>query len=369
MFKRLALIPILVSCLIAPGIPVGHAYEEGQYWNDYSVVGLEGYTTGPRSFTVEVDGPLPVCSMTYNGTQLTSVPWTFTYYPTTLNRVQFPWLSTQVDIELCSGEKDFVSLDPEIPFRFLGRIVAKSGFIAFNEKPSVENQTSEVAVVTVTDKNGKVVFTDTAQPNSTVTVKLPDSKRTERYTVKATSESGVSMSSIFARPKGWSLSLGAATIEPCSQVTWAYDASRAPQGAKTFKKDIVASLDILSKETGLTFLETGKFADAQLRYSWESMIPAGMGGTDGSIAFNPKSSWVLERHAGFKPFKPYGTGTRKYFSGPSGRGWLIVHETMHALGFDHVDNPKSIMAPINRGQGKFTRDDRDGLHTMYRSHC
>jgi hypothetical protein len=48
-----------------------------------------------------------------------------------------------------------------------------------------------------------------------------------------------------------------------------------------------------------------------------------------------------------------------------GRGWLVVHETMHAIGMDHVNDVTAIMNPIAGEATALNGGDLDGLHTMY----
>lgn len=352
---------------VAVSASSAQAYESWQDWNNYSVTGLDGYTIASRPFTVQVDGPNQVCSMEFAGTTLTAAPWTFTLDINKTNRWDSP--PNTVQIEECDGGSDTVRFRPDIPFAFGGRIVSDGGSSYGSSDPKVTNRTKETATVTVTDRTGKAITSGSIEPGATFTFALPDNGTTERYTATATTASGASMTSAYTKAHGWGLMLGEATIAPCTTVTWAYDASKQPAKAKTFKKDIEASLAILSKETGLTFAETQDYGNAQLRYDWDRIASAGLGGTDGQVTISTTSDWPTDKYAGFKPFKPYSKGNYHYTSGPAGRGWLIVHETMHALGFDHVDDQKSIMAPVNRGQGKFTSGDLEGLHTVYRSAC
>lgn len=40
---------------------------------------------------------------------------------------------------------------------------------------------------------------------------------------------------------------------------------------------------------------------------------------------------------------------------------LVLHETLHAMGLDHVDNPDSIMYPVSKGTTAFSLDDLSGI--------
>jgi hypothetical protein len=48
-----------------------------------------------------------------------------------------------------------------------------------------------------------------------------------------------------------------------------------------------------------------------------------------------------------------------------GRQWLIVHETMHALGFDHSLEVKSVMSAINSGESGLAKEDLFALNYFY----
>lgn len=40
---------------------------------------------------------------------------------------------------------------------------------------------------------------------------------------------------------------------------------------------------------------------------------------------------------------------------------LVMHETLHAMGLEHVDSPESIMYPVVTGQTAFSLDDLSGI--------
>ena len=337
--------------------------------NYYRVDITDEYITNTTPFTVNVNGDTPVCSMDFQGQSLTAAPWAFTYNPT-YAQVQSKYFYDEkfVNVHLCDGSTEKRFIYANVPFEFPTPFTA-----GVETVPTVVNNTEEAATVTVVNEAGVTVYSETVQPMSELQLSIPINKtKTLKYTVTVTVPSGVSMSTVYTvGRKGWGLMSGSTTqtFTPCSTVTWAYDKSLQPKGAKTFEKDIVTSLKRLSKETGLTFVKIDDYANADIRYSFDSIGSAGLGGPAGDVTFSTTTNWVMERYAGFKPFKPHVKKGYRYYSGPAGRGWLIIHETMHVLGFDHVDNDNSVMAPVNQGQGKWTAADLDGLHTFYRDAC
>jgi hypothetical protein len=152
----------------------------------------------------------------------------------------------------------------------------------------------------------------------------------------------------------------------CGNVTWNYDPTGANPKAKTIRKDIRRSLAILQAKAGITFTEVADPAKALLTYSWKdfgSSSPAATGGyswssnspATGSVEINTRNYWPTDQYAGERPGR----------YGPAGRVWLLVHETMHTMGFGHVPDAASVMAPTNRGQAGFTRGDLAGFAALY----
>jgi hypothetical protein len=170
----------------------------------------------------------------------------------------------------------------------------------------------------------------------------------------------------WVQPAGWQPYGGGATYVPCSTVLWFYDRSLEPAGAVGMHDEVVAGLAMLAAQTGLTFTETPDRSQAGLVYDWgdlESRYPgaAGIGGRVGdlgTVTFSVTHWWPTDQWPGF------GVVTQPDGTYAVGRGWLVVHETMHALGFDHVNDVTSVMNPVG-GATAFNAGDLDGLHTMY----
>jgi hypothetical protein len=170
----------------------------------------------------------------------------------------------------------------------------------------------------------------------------------------------------WAQPTGWSYFGRGATYVPCSTVLWYYDRSAEPAGAAGMRAEIEGALARLAEQTGLTFAETADPAAARLAFDWgdfagDAVDAAGIGGRkgrDGFVQFSTTHWWPTDQWPG------YGVVIQPDGSYAVGRGWLVVHETMHALGMGHVDDVTAIMNPM-AGATEFNAGDVDGMHTMY----
>lgn len=167
-------------------------------------------------------------------------------------------------------------------------------------------------------------------------------------------------------PSGWAFFGRGATYAPCATVNWYYDRSREPAAAVGMHDEVVAGLAVLAAQTGLTFIETDNPIVSRLTYRWDELAgtyadAAGVGGRSGgqgSVTFNLDSWWPTDQWPGF------GVIVQPDGSSSVGRGWLVVHETMHALGMAHVNDPTAVMNPV-AGASAFSAGDLDGLRTMY----
>jgi hypothetical protein len=141
---------------------------------------------------------------------------------------------------------------------------------------------------------------------------------------------------------------GLATRAPCSQITWTYAVEGEQASSDSLLADIETAVAILGSLTGLTFVETEPGAVADLRFGWSSLAdyPAGTQavGSRSAVTFAMGAEMTRNKWAGFRP--RLAKGRFGSFEVGSGRGWLVIHEVMHALGFAHSDEPGSVMAPI-----------------------
>ena len=171
----------------------------------------------------------------------------------------------------------------------------------------------------------------------------------------------------WVQPSGWAFYSPGATYVPCSTVPWNLDTRNQPAAAAGMHDEIVGALARLSAETGLIFTESADPLAARLHFGWTDLTSrgpdtAGVGGRlggQGAVAFSTTHWWPTDQWPG------YGVVVQPDGSYAIGRGWLVVHEVMHALGMDHVNDPTQIMNPIAGAVTDFGAGDRDGLRTMY----
>lgn len=171
----------------------------------------------------------------------------------------------------------------------------------------------------------------------------------------------------WVQPATWATFSGGATYIPCSTVRWYYDKASEPVTAVGMRAEVQGALTLLAAETGLTFVEVTDPAQARLTYSWADLTSnygsaAGIGGRRGQsgyVRFSSTDWWPTDQWPG------YGRVVQPDGSSALGRGWLVVHETMHALGMAHVDDPSQIMNPVAGDASALGAGDLDGLHTMY----
>ena len=144
--------------------------------------------------------------------------------------------------------------------------------------------------------------------------------------------------------------------------------------------DIRSGLATLEPHTGLKFVEIDNADSADLNFRWGDLVAegwesnvAGIGGPDGygegSVAFSNSVDWTLNKWEGRDwrrlewPRPDLGPGWYSWREGP-GREALVVHEVMHAMGFDHVKDFTSIMYPqgaIPNNRGNLSSGDIAGL--------
>ena len=180
-------------------------------------------------------------------------------------------------------------------------------------------------------------------------------------------------------PLSFAQRLGA-TFTFCQGVQWYFDRSGEPADRVTMIDDVRQGLATLAAQTGLRFEEVGDPGSADITYSWADLTGrgeyvAGLGGPSrlgsGSVRFSSTHEWTKDFYAGSQPVHHEWTeGDWRYWYDLNGRQSLVIHETMHVLGFDHNDDYVSIMYPqsIGNGAGQLSAGDLAGLHEMYLNH-
>jgi hypothetical protein len=176
----------------------------------------------------------------------------------------------------------------------------------------------------------------------------------------------------WVQPSGWSVLGGGGSFIPCSTVHWSLDHTGEPADRSTMQDDIAIALATLAAQTRLTFTEASAPAQANLTYSYADWGPDGVSGRGGPtgtggghVILNSADEWTRNDWGGLAMVtRQWDDGGGHWTWMMPGRGWLIVHETMHAMGMGHVDDPTQVMNPI-AGATAFGPGDLDGLHTMY----
>jgi len=390
-------IPALILCaaslafsgLVSPA-SANHTAASG---NEYLLPALPEYITGPFPIEVSVSGPAPVCEVRYGNQKRSTAPWLFTLTPAAVNN------NDSFDVKLCDGEFERGPwVDTEAPFNTGERFVDGNG-------AAVRNNLATPATVVLLKPDGAESFRSEIPPFGGIEIPLPEVKKTTTFSIVISNSSGQIMTAPVVKAVGWNVYDARLTkYDPCTTVTWAYDPSgkaiepvypytrpgedvkkkKQPAAAKTFKKDIQGSFDLLEKNTSLTFVETDDYTNADIRIGWANLgkgsslgnhgtlIKGGTGSTDGQVLINTKGKWGTDRYEGFKKYGPKNYVGWVYIEPPgttAGRGWLITHEIMHTLGFLHADSDNSIMAPIDYGTSKFSQEDLDGLAAVFGKKC
>lgn len=176
----------------------------------------------------------------------------------------------------------------------------------------------------------------------------------------------------WVQPAGWSTFGVGATYTACETIPWYFDRSGEPAGRAGMEADIALGLAMLSQRTKLNFVQTTNPAEAELTFNWRDLNAyganvAGVGGPRGKsrgvVSLSTTNLWTLDEWAGA------GLVLNGYYL-MVGRAWLVVHEAMHAMGFDHVEDPAQIMYGGGISPSRppdFGAGDLDGLWTMYGS--
>jgi hypothetical protein len=349
------------------------------FTDTYTVVGLAPYLTTSTSFTIEFTGTDQICSVTYVGTTVTTQPWTFTAVPSSY--------LADVSITDCAGQVSYITLGAIVPFT-----ITSNGYFDAETAVhtiSITNQTpDQVGTVKVADAGGKVLGSATVASGASRQVTFRTNQKTPNavYTLTTSLPGGIQMVFTLTGTIGWTVMSFLSTFyTDCSTLTWIYLPSGLPKGTSQtlVLSDIRGALSRIAAQTGLrfTFSTNLSLRDQSnvITYHWANMGsngPSGIGGPQwlstfngtgmavntisGEVTLNSVNSWATSNAtAGF--------GISR--TGVAGRGWLLVHESMHAIGFNHTVEPREIMDAVNSGQHSFGGGDLTGLHTLYPKSC
>lgn len=168
-----------------------------------------------------------------------------------------------------------------------------------------------------------------------------------------------------------------ANFSPCQRITWFFDRSNEKADRNTMIDDVRAGLATLEPLTNLTFVETTNPGEAALTFDWGDVSKygdvAGSGETDGvnkgrvTFSDTDKTTENVWAGAGYQRLDDY--PSPGYWWESDRRQSLVIHEVMHALGFEHVDVPDSIMNPNFMNGTTFNAGDLEGLATMYKNNA
>ena len=195
--------------------------------------------------------------------------------------------------------------------------------------------------VRVEVKRGTAVVWSKQGSGATLSTSIPLTalRKAGTYQVHATAGPETTKASLRVS-RGWAPLMDSVAHWPrCKTLTWAYDASDAPQGGdKQLVADLTKVLARYSELTGLTFSRvTGPLADIVV--AWEEGTGAdatgGAGEYDGVLV-----TGVLNLFTSSEWAKTPGMGVK-------GRGALLYHELMHVLGYGHVTDDQQLMYPIH----------------------
>ena len=362
-------------------VPAGaDALNSGSIFTDtYTVVGLAPYLTSSTQFTIEFTGPDQICSATYGGTTVTTQPWTFTAVPSSY--------LADVSITDCAGQVSYITLGTIVPFT-----ITSNGYFDAETAVhtiSITNQTpDQLGTVKVTDASGKVLGSGTVAPGppKAVTFRVNQKTPTAVYKLTMSLPGGIQMVFTLKGTVGWTvMSYLNFFYTDCSTLTWIYLPSGLPKGTSQalVLNDIRGALSRIAGQTGLRFTHSTNLSLRNqpnvITYHWANIGrsgPSGMGGpqwssaTDSNgLAVNSISGDVTLNSVNWWATSNATAGFGIARTGVAGRGWLLVHESMHAIGFNHTVEPREIMDAWNSGQHAFGVGDLSGLHTLYPKSC
>lgn len=350
----------------AGGLRLGHSA--------FSVEGrIPAFFTEPFTISITPADAQSVCSMQMGGRRDTQAPYEFvvtrqsfdvaaTFYLGNVSIKTFPCSA--------SGAKREIVLTTILPFKVDANVVNPGRRYAFIE---VANQTRHPATVTLAGSSGVISQRSmnglgAARHTSVTTVAIPTKglKRTARFRLTIANAAGIQTTTPIIVPVGWVSLYESPPYQPCEVVTWAYSHKKARAGATpaSIRRDIRGALQRISKVTSLRFEEATDVTTASVLFRWERGVTTSFWATGGQ-------STVGGRYVGVVSFNnriPGNEDTWEGFAKGHTRGWMLVHEAMHVLGFGHVADKRSVMYP-GGSRARLSASDIEGLRTFYPAQC
>lgn len=317
--------------------------------------------TQATAFEVTVEGPDSVCAMSFQGQYRKGAPWSFTYRPGGQERLS---------VRLCSGQWWTGLITASEAFSIDRQVLRDTA-----DRFTVNSSVGEDAKVSVSTFDGKLVASSALPTGATARLSVGPGARTLRVQVQTLS--GLRQVFRVTRMSGWSVldRRQGAAFEPCATIPWSYRDQGRPDrtSARAIRADIRGALARIAKITGLTFVEVAdgpaapqrskaapEVAPGHMRFAWANLKQAeGRAWVEtGLVQLNAGSDWAGDDSSG--GFGPTGWG-------PGGRGWLVIHEVMHMLGLDHVNDSSEVMHATENNHLRFGPGDIAGLKALYPS--
>jgi Matrixin len=357
--------------------------------NTYST-NLPLYVDGPTKFDVTVRGANRdnVCGMTFQNRKLTVAPWHFTYTPSEFAFDKTVWVDLCADDTTRGETTDSEPFDLNVsqPYSLRSGLVNVPWMDSRSAIFPIYNYGKQgLSTVSIFNSKGKFLKRQTLTNNASTNIQIGFQGRTAvtTYRVVIKHSSGFSISRTILVPNHWS-TLGVngnRTFKTCSTIRWIYLNGGHPKSAADdgVLADIRGAFKRLSKQTGLKFVQstdrTTNKANNSIRIFWFDFpkwdTNSADGGSESSSDGNDMRTWGsirLNKHNRWAANNAYQGFVRPshgahFFN--AGRGWLLVHEAMHVLGFGHVYNRMQVMSPTVT-TNQFGRGDLLGLHYLYR---
>lgn len=290
----------------------------------------------------------PVCQLDLNGRLAAAAPFVLTYYP------GYDAAKPAMNLHYCSSQfPDGLFFRSKPALQVVPPVVPKSLAV------DMVNSSGLAGTLTVHGPDGTVYLTQALDPGSS-RVTLPSSLPENRWVTATMATAEGTIDVPVVRPRGWTLrgdKRGAFTR--CAPIRWTYDRAGEPSWAPSTIEDVRAAMALISSASGLTFQEVPE----RLHDPGTIYIHWGPESEDG----HPGQTMSIDEKAvvWLNPENRRTMGRGGLPSTRSSRGWVLVHELMHVVGFDHVQDKRSVMYPVVSKRPGLSAGDRAGLRLMF----